>query len=110
MSFLRGEIIISSIGGINGKPRPWVVVQTNLLNETLFTILAAPLSSEVKIEQEEFRPILKSNKDNGLKNLSQIMLDRTSVLENRVIEKKIGALSKKEIQVLNQAIAFVFGL
>ncbi len=109
MIYQRGEIVISSIGGINGKPRPWVVIQNNLLNSNLFTILAAPITSEVKIEQEDFRIILKPNDTNNLKQHSQVMLDRISVLEKKKIIDKIGVLDIKEMRILNQALAFVLG-
>ena len=110
MTFLRGDVVISSIGGKNGRTRPWVVVQTNLLNEFLFTILVAPLTSEVKIEQEDFRPILRPSVDNGVKQISQVMLDRLTVMDNKEIIKKIGMLNKKDILHINQAMAFVLGL
>lgn len=109
VNFVRGDLIISSIGGINGKPRPFIVIQNDLLNENLFTTLVAPLTSEVKIEQEDFRPILRPSKSNTLERISQIMLDRTIVINKKDIDKKIGNLTKKEIQHLNQTLAFVLG-
>lgn len=110
VDFIRGDIVISSIGGINGKPRPFIIIQNNLLNQYLFTTLVAPLTSEVKIEQEDFRPILRPTKTNTLEKISQIMLDRTIVINKKDIAKKIGNLTKKEIQNLNQTLAFIFGL
>jgi mRNA interferase MazF len=110
MSFSRADIVISSIGGMNGKPRPWVIVQTNLLNENLFTVLAAPLTGVVELIQEDFRPIIKPTDTNDLEKPSQIMLDRISVLNNKDIIKKIGTLSKKEQQNMNQALVLVFGI
>ena len=109
VGFTRGDIIISSIGGLNGKPRPFIIVQNNLLNEYLFTVLVAPLTSDVKIEQEDFRPILRRSKTNTLERISQIMLDRTIVINKKDIVKKIGGLTKKEILNLNQTLAFVLG-
>ena len=110
MNFSRGDIVISSLGGINGKPRPWVVVQANILNENLFTVLAAPLTSKVELIQEDFRPILKPTSINTLETPSQIMLDRISVINNKNIIKKIGLLSKKELQILNQSLVLVLGI
>jgi mRNA interferase MazF len=109
MIYQRGDIVISSIGGISGKPRPWVIIQNNLLNSNLFTTLAAPITSEVKIEQEDFRVILKPNEDNNLKSHSQVMLDRISVMDQKKIMDKIGVLSMKELRNVNQALAFVMG-
>jgi mRNA interferase MazF len=110
MSFCRGDIVISSLGGINGKPRLWVIVQANVLNENLFTVLAAPLTSMVELTQEDFRPIIKPADINTLERPSQIMLDRISVLNNKSIIQKIGALSKKELQILNQSLVLVLGI
>ncbi|MFN8770604.1 MAG: type II toxin-antitoxin system PemK/MazF family toxin [Neisseriaceae bacterium] len=109
VDYVRGDIVISSIGGINGKPRPFIVVQNDLLNSNLFTTLVAPLTSEIKIEQEDFRPILKPSKMNTLERASQVMLDRIIVINKRDIVNIIGNLTKKELQFLNQSLAFVIG-
>ena len=110
MKFLRGDIVISNLGGINGKPRPWLVVQTDLLNKNLFTVLASPLTSDIKFEQEDFRPIIKPKNTNNLEKVSQAMLDRISTLNTKDIIRKIGSLEKKELQELNTALVFVLGI
>ena len=110
MSFLRGDVVICSIGGMNGKPRPFVVIQTNVLNENLPTTLVAPFTSEVRIEREDFRLIMRPSSSNSLGQVSQVMLDRIIVVSNQDIAKKIGELNKKELQELNQLLAFVVGL
>jgi|JI7StandDraft_1071085.scaffolds.fasta_scaffold237244_3 mRNA-degrading endonuclease toxin of MazEF toxin-antitoxin module len=110
MIFERGDIFISSIGGINGKPRPWIIVQANILNNNLFTTLAAPLTSIVELMQEDFRPVIKPTKINMLEMPSQIMLDRISVINVKDITKKIGTLSTKELHTLNQSLALVLGI
>ena len=110
MKLSRGDIIVSSIGGVNGKPRPWLVLQANILNENLFTTLAAPLTSVVELLQEDFRPVIKPSEINSLEKPSQIMLDRISILNKKDIIKIIGKLSKKEILTLNQAIVLVLGI
>jgi mRNA interferase MazF len=72
--------------------------------------LVAPLTSEVKIEQEDFRPILRPSTDNGVKQISQVMLDCLTVMDGKEITKKIGNLNKKEVLHMNQSLAFVIGL
>lgn len=110
MKLERGDIIVSSIGGISGKPRPFVIIQTNLLTNNLFTVIVAPLTSEVKLESEDFRPIIRPNTANNLQQVSQIMLDRITTIHKKDIRQIMGAISKKELTILNSCVSFVLAL
>ena len=110
MKIVRGDIVISSIGGLSGKPRPFVVIQTNLLTDNLFTVIVAPLTSEIRLESEDFRPIVRPNAGNNLEQVSQIMLDRITTIHKKDIHKGLGTVSKKELTILNSCISFVLGL
>ena len=110
MKIARGDIIISSIGGLTGKPRPFVVIQTNLLTDNLFTTIIAPLTSEVRLESEDFRPIIRPNTTNNLKQVSQIMLDHVTTIHKKDIHQTLGTVSKRELATLNSCISFVLGL
>ena len=106
----RGSIIISSIGGINGKPRPFAVIQTNLLTDNLFTVIVAPLTGEVNLQSEDFRPIIRPSITNHLDQVSQIMLDRITTIHKKDIHQVLGTVSKKELTGLNSCVSFVLGL
>ena len=110
MQLERGSIIISSIGGINGKPCPFVIIQTNLLINNLFTVIVAPLTSEINLQSEDFRPIVRPSSTNSLEQISQIMLDRIATIHKRDIHQLLGTVSKKELTWLNSCVSFVLGL
>ena len=111
MNMQRGDIVvISSIGGINGKPRPLIVIQADILNDNLFTVIVAPLTTETRIESEGFRPIIRPTKNNNLNQISQVVLDRITTIHKKDINQLMGKISKKELSNLNAAISFVCGI
>ncbi len=76
-----------------GKTRPVVIIQTNLLNETLLSTLICPLTTNVKKEIELLRVHLKKGQ---LDNLSDILVDQVRAIDNKRLLKKIGQLTKEQ--------------
>ena len=99
----RGDIVICAQNGDYGKPRPAVIVQSDLFNEKHDSITICPLTTHV-IETPLFRLLLSPNKNNGLKQTSQIMVDKITSLKRDKIHQKIGALTADQINKLNDAI------
>lgn len=110
MKIKRGDIIVSSIGGIHGKPRPFIVIQANIFNDNLFTVLVAPLTTNIRIESEDFRPVIRPSINNQLEYISQIMLDRMTTIQKKDIDKIIGEISKKELSNISSAILLICGI
>jgi mRNA interferase MazF len=71
----RGDIIICALSGDYGKPRPAVVIQSDLFNPTHASITVCPITSHL-IEAPLFRLSLVPNKLTGLTSVSQIMIDK----------------------------------
>ena len=67
----RGDIIICALSGDYGKPRPAVVIQSDLFNPTHASITVCPITSHL-IEAPLFRLSLIPNKLTGLTSVSQI--------------------------------------
>jgi len=101
--FKRGDIVICILSGDYGKPRPGVVVQSNLFNTTHASITICPITSH-QVEAPLFRLSLEPSSQNGLKSISQIMVDKVSSLKKEKVQKKIGTLSKDQILILNNAL------
>lgn len=101
----RGDVVVCVQSGDYGKPRPAVVVQSDLFNETHDSITICPITTHIH-EATLFRILLTPNKSNGLKTASQIMVDKiTSVRRNR-IHQTVGALSKDQLNKLDKAVSF----
>ena len=99
----RGDIIICALSGYYGKPRPAVVIQSDLFNPTHASITVCPITSHL-IEAPLFRLSLVSNKLTGLTSVSQIMIDKIVSIKSEKITQKIGKLSSNEILKLDDAL------
>lgn len=103
MDLKRGDIIIYVLKGDYGKPRPAVVIQSNLFNDTHASITVCPITTHI-IDAPLFRLILPPTKENGLNQSSQIMTDKVMTLQRDKIREKIGVLSHEQNINLNTAI------
>ncbi len=99
----RGDIVICVLSGDYGKPRPAVIVQSNLFNDTHASITVCPITTHL-IETPLFRLLLSPDKQNGLKNPSQIMVDKIATLQRDKIHQKIGLLTADQQNQLNKTI------
>ena len=105
----RGDLVICSLSGDFGKPRPAVIVQANPFNETHLSTVVCPITSCL-IDAPLFRILIKPTLQNGLLYKSQVMIDKISALKTEKIGSKIGELSVKEIQSLDDALKFFLNL
>lgn len=100
----RGDIVIYAQNGDYEKPRPAVIVQSDLFNEKHDIITICPLTTHV-IDTPLFRLLLSPNKNNGLKQTSQIMIDKITSIKRDKIRQKIGTLTSDQTNKLNDAIS-----
>ena len=87
------------IGTEPGKVRPVVVIQTDLLNEFHPSTIICPITSKVANEAEILRVHL-SNKNNGLKVKSDILVDQVRAIDNHRFKELIGKLTDVQIDQL----------
>lgn len=99
----RGDIIVCVSNGDHGKPRPAVIVQTDLFNKTHATLTVCPFTTHL-IEASLFRLLISPTKQNGLQETSQIMADKITSLKRDKIHQKIGMLTADQIKKLDDAI------
>ena len=99
----RGDIIICALSGDYSKPRPAVVIQSDLFNLTHASITVCPITSHL-IEAPLFRLLLVPNKLTGLTSASQIMIDKIISIKSEKITQKIGKLSSDEVLKLDNAL------
>lgn len=85
--------------------RPWIIIQNNLFNSKSPTLIIVPLTSTIKeIFPSEF--IIKSSKENWLKNDSRflwsqiITIDKTYIIEKIwILETKYHNLVKESLEI-----------
>lgn len=101
--FERGDIVTCVLSGAYGKPRPAVVVQSPLYNETHASLTICPLTTHL-VDAPLFRLTLVPSRLNGLRKTSQIMVDKISSLQKEKLQKKVGVLNFSQIEALGQAL------
>ncbi len=99
----RGDIVVCVSSDDYGKPRPAVIVQTDLFNKTHATLTICPFTTHL-IEASLFRLLISPTKQNGLKEASQIMVDKITSIKRDKIHQKTGTLTADQIQKLDDAI------
>lgn len=103
MELTRGDLIVCASNGDYGKPRPAAVIQSNYFNSTHASITICPITTHL-VEAPLFRILISPTKENGLKQPSQLMVDKIISIPREKIHQKIGILNKEQFFHLNRAI------
>ena len=103
----RGDLVRVSLQGDYGKPRPALVVQSDLLEE-LDSVVLCPVTSLLR--NAAFRVIVEPNRSNGLRTLSQIMVDKLSTLPRAKVSEPFGRLDDERMKAVNTALLLVVGV
>lgn len=91
LSVQRGDVVLVVASGDYGNPRPAVVVQSDLFNDTHASMTVCPVTSSL-VEAPLFRVPLRPSKANGLARNSQIMVDKIQTLRRDRIRGRVGAI------------------
>lgn len=105
----RGDVIVVAASGDYGKPRPAVIVQTDAFPDIHASMIICQLTTGLA-DGVEFRVTVEPTEMNGLREKSQIMVDKPVTVRRERIGKVIGRLTVEEIVRLDGAVAFVMGL
>ena len=95
------------VGTEPGKTRPVVIIQTNLLNEFHPSTIICPLTSKINTDIQLLRVHLKKGQ---LDKASDILVDQIRAIDNSRLIKKLGALTKEQIQTLKTNIRIVLDI
>lgn len=104
----RGDIVITSLPGDYGKPRPAVIVQSDRLARSDSVILC-PFTSD-PVPPEAIRTSVSPAPGNGLRLPSQIMVEKITALRRSKCGAPIGRLDEAALQQLDEALTLVIGL
>jgi mRNA interferase MazF len=100
----RGALVLlRARGEFSGKPRPCVVVQSDLFNPTHQSVTLCPITSQL-VAAPLFRIPLKPTPGNGLKKPSQVMVDKVFTSRRENIDDKIGQLDADSLLQIDQAL------
>ncbi|MBI2313189.1 MAG: type II toxin-antitoxin system PemK/MazF family toxin [Betaproteobacteria bacterium] len=105
----RGDVVICAAPGDYGKPRPAVVVQSDLFNPTHASITLCPITGDLQAAPL-FRLNLSPSADSGLKKPSQIMIDKINSQPLKRVGSVIGRLSVDQMRAVDAALRLWLGL
>ncbi len=104
----RGDVVTIALQGDFGKPRPALVIQSDLFDaHPSVTIL--PVTSELR-ELPLFRIDIPTNEQNGLGEPSQIMVDKPQTVARDKVGSVIGRLDDVTLLAVNRSLAIFLGL
>lgn len=104
----RGDLVTVSLPGSYGKPRPALVIQSDLFDaHPSCTIL--PITSELR-DTPLFRLSIQPSPENGLRTESNIMIDKAHTLARDRLGPVFGRLSDKQMVETNRLLALFLGI
>lgn len=108
MGMIRGDLVTVVLPGAYGKPRPALIIQSDLFQDHP-SVTVLPVTSELR-ETPIFRILIQPNSENGLVKTSQIMIDKIQTIPREKMGEVIGSLGSKEMRLIQQALAVFIGL
>ena len=105
----RGELVSVALQGDLGKPRPALVVQSDLFNEVHPSVTLLPVTGEIR-SAPLFRVTVEPSAANGLKKVSQVMVDKPVSVMRDKLGKPFGRLEDEAMLRVNRALAVWIGL
>jgi mRNA interferase MazF len=105
----RGDVVIVALPGDFGKPRPALIIQSDLFNETHPTLTVLPLTSEIR-SAPQFRITVEPSPTNGLQRISQIMVDKPMTFRRDKIRVPLGRVDDATMLRVGRALAVWIGI
>lgn len=103
----RGDLVTVALQGDLGKPRPALIIQSDLFDaHPSVTIL--PVTSELR-DVPLFRIQIEPSETNGLRKPSQVMIDKPQSVAREKIGNVFGHLDDKTMSTISRALAVFLG-
>ncbi len=103
----RGDLVTVALQGDYGKPRPALVIQSNLFAEHP-SVTVLPVTGELR-NTPLFRIDVEPDTENGLKKLSQVMVDKAMTVPRVKVGDAFGRMDDKTLMAVNRALAVFLG-
>jgi mRNA interferase MazF len=104
----RGDLVTIALQGDLGKPRPALVIQSDLFDaHPSVTIL--PVTGELR-DAPLFRIPVQPGESNGLSKPTQVMVDKPQSVAREKVGAVIGRLDDETMMAVNRALAIFIGV
>jgi mRNA interferase MazF len=105
----RGDVVLVTLQGDDGKPRPAVILQNDLITaEESDSVVVCPMTSNLS-GMREFRVLVEPTAGNGLRARSEIMVEKLAGVPRRRLREVVGELEPEALHAVEQASMLVLG-
>jgi len=104
----RGSLVTVALQGDVGKPRPALVIQSDLFDEHP-SVVVLPVTSDLQ-DAPLFRITVEPTASNGLMSPSQIMVDKPQSISRSKVGRKFGEIDQSTLVAVNRSLAFFLGI
>ena len=105
----RGDLVTVALQGEHGKPRPALVIQSDLFANLTSTATIALLTS-ASLDIPIFRVPIEPSEANGLRTRAFVMVDQTFSAGTRRFGEVFGRLDDADMLAVNRALALFLGI
>ena len=105
----RGQFVVVAVSGDYGKPRPALVVQSDLFAD-LPSVVICPLTTTLREDADQIRLTVDPSEKNGLRTRSQIAIDKITVAPVGRIGGVIGEADDALLLRVNRALALFLSI
>ena len=103
----RGDLVTVAMPGDFGKPRPALVIQADQFSATAsLTVLLITMSL---VDAPLIRLTLDPTPENGLRKISQVMIDKVMTVRREKLGSPFGRLDNNTMVAINRGLALFLG-
>ena len=104
----RGDLVTVALQGEHGKPRPALVVQSDMFPDT--TAVVVLLVTSTLIDAPLVRLDVEPTPETGLRKPSQVMVDKPMTVSVQKLGPAFGRLNDTAMLAVNRAMLLFLGL
>ena len=104
----RGDLVTVALQGDLGKPRPALVIQSDLFSDHP-SVAVLPVTSTLQ-DAPLFRIGMQPDASNGLRQPSQVMVDKMQAVPRPRVGPVIGRVDDTTMLTVDRALAVFLGL
>lgn len=104
----RGDLVTIAVSGDYGKPRPALIIQSDAF-DALGAVTVLRLSSELH-DWPTFRVTVLPSAQNGLRQPSQVMIDRAVSLPRERVGGVFGRVDAATMRIVSRTLVAFLGL
>ena len=108
MELKRGDLVIVAMQGDYGKPRPAMILQSDLFSETA-SVVILPITSD-RVEAPLLRLEVQAGAETGSRVASDLMIDKVLTVRRDRIGQKIGAVPEDIVQSASRSLVVFLGI